>query len=264
MAYKDVLNGKWYTGVVNEAAKLGLMSGYPDDTFRPKEPITRAEMASLAVRLYYRTNLSEAVAAVVKKNRKKTATIWNIGANGGIQSAGSSVLIEPDLLLTNSHVIDQAMKIVVRSNESDNPWEIKGEIEKQGCVFDEKGWPTPIVPSDKVIDLATVRLARPLTSVQPVVFTNETLRDGEYIVVIGSPLGFEGWSIISRHTKYFWNTDAPINPGNSGGGAFNLKGEFIGTPTQKYVGAEIDCMAGIIRSEAAKLWIEGKYDEIEF
>ncbi|WP_276357007.1 fibronectin type III domain-containing protein [Cohnella caldifontis] len=45
--FYDVPAGHWAADAIRVAAARGLMSGYPDGTFRPDKPITRAEMAAL-------------------------------------------------------------------------------------------------------------------------------------------------------------------------------------------------------------------------
>ena len=42
--------GGWSRGLVQEAAELGIIQGYSDGTFRPKENITRGQMACFLVR----------------------------------------------------------------------------------------------------------------------------------------------------------------------------------------------------------------------
>ncbi len=42
--------GGWSRGLVQEAADLGIIQGYADGTFRPKQPITRGQMACFLVR----------------------------------------------------------------------------------------------------------------------------------------------------------------------------------------------------------------------
>lgn len=259
--FPDVSRNKWYYGVVQEAVKLGLMKGYGDGTFKPEQAASRAELAAVAVRQYYQLNFQDDIKRVIAENRPRCVTIYREKGGGG-----SGVLISKDTVLTNAHVVDHGGKLTVVSNDTNNEWKMPGEVLKQGATWDDNQIPHPIVPHDKIIDLALVKLAKPV-NVEPVKWRDEPPEDGEYIIVIGSPLLIRGWAsdgIISRHTKYFWNTSAPINPGNSGGGAFNLKGEFIGTPTYKYVLQGVDCMAGIIRAKASRLWIDGKYDQIEF
>ncbi len=47
--FSDVPSGKWYTEPVGAAAYLGVVSGYPDGTFRANRHITRAEFVKIAV-----------------------------------------------------------------------------------------------------------------------------------------------------------------------------------------------------------------------
>ncbi|WP_082722528.1 X2-like carbohydrate binding domain-containing protein [Paenibacillus jilunlii] len=50
-AFSDVPAGYWAAEAIAGAVEMGLMTGYPDGSFKPKEQITRAEMASLAAQL---------------------------------------------------------------------------------------------------------------------------------------------------------------------------------------------------------------------
>ncbi|MBS5915278.1 MAG: S-layer homology domain-containing protein [Clostridiales bacterium] len=46
----DVYAGDWYADTVGYAVQKGIVSGYPDGTFKPNQPITRAEFSSIASR----------------------------------------------------------------------------------------------------------------------------------------------------------------------------------------------------------------------
>ncbi|MGG1556253.1 S-layer homology domain-containing protein [Paenibacillus ferrarius] len=50
-SYSDVAATHWAAAFIDKASAMKLMSGYPDGTFAPDQPITRAEMASLAASL---------------------------------------------------------------------------------------------------------------------------------------------------------------------------------------------------------------------
>jgi hypothetical protein len=41
--FTDVPSGEWYTGHIQWGSNLGIIDGYPDHTFHPNSPITRAE-----------------------------------------------------------------------------------------------------------------------------------------------------------------------------------------------------------------------------
>ena len=48
--FPDVASTIWYNNAVSTCVRAGLLSGYPDGTFRPNAPITRAEFAAIAAR----------------------------------------------------------------------------------------------------------------------------------------------------------------------------------------------------------------------
>ena len=50
--FPDVNEGDWFNVTVSSLANMGAVGGYEDGTFRPNEPITRAELSVMAVRFY--------------------------------------------------------------------------------------------------------------------------------------------------------------------------------------------------------------------
>jgi len=50
--FSDVDSSHWANSDIQNAVSDGLMFGYPDGTFKPDEPITRAEVAAVAERIY--------------------------------------------------------------------------------------------------------------------------------------------------------------------------------------------------------------------
>lgn len=53
-AFSDI-SDSWARGFINRAAALGLISGYPDGTFRPEQEITRAEVMTIINNVLFRT-----------------------------------------------------------------------------------------------------------------------------------------------------------------------------------------------------------------
>lgn len=47
--YSDVPGNKWYNNAISTLSNMGIICGYPDGTFRPDAPITRAELTKIAV-----------------------------------------------------------------------------------------------------------------------------------------------------------------------------------------------------------------------
>ncbi|MCL2164791.1 MAG: S-layer homology domain-containing protein, partial [Oscillospiraceae bacterium] len=49
-AFNDVNDEDWFAQAINTLAELNIILGYEDGTFRPNDPITRAEFATIATR----------------------------------------------------------------------------------------------------------------------------------------------------------------------------------------------------------------------
>ncbi len=50
--YADVLDNEWYSTYIAEATGRGIVSGYPDGTFRPANPVNYAEAAKILSGIY--------------------------------------------------------------------------------------------------------------------------------------------------------------------------------------------------------------------
>ncbi|RUT40221.1 hypothetical protein EJP82_25415 [Paenibacillus anaericanus] len=51
ISFTDVPAAHWAKDAIDRVTKMGLMEGYPDGSFKPEQTITRAEMASMVVRM---------------------------------------------------------------------------------------------------------------------------------------------------------------------------------------------------------------------
>ena len=50
VSFSDVAEDAWYSPYVTHIARLGITTGYPDGTYQPAQPLTRAQMAVFLVR----------------------------------------------------------------------------------------------------------------------------------------------------------------------------------------------------------------------
>lgn len=137
---------------------------------------------------------------------------------------GSGVVFTADgAILTNNHVIDDALTINVR-------------------LRDGRYLPAKLVGRDPSTDLAVIKVdANGLAAAK--FADSEATRVGEWVVAIGSPFGF-GYTVTSgvlsakgrgglgmNAIEDYLQTDASINPGNSGGPLCDLEGRVIGINT---------------------------------
>jgi serine protease Do len=137
---------------------------------------------------------------------------------------GSGIILTADgFILTNQHVIEQALEIEVQ-------------------LMDDRKFPAKVVGKDARTDLALLKVEAAGLPVLPL-GDSDKLEVGELVLAIGNPFGLEhsvSLGIVSRKgralgsagtfTDYI-QTDASVNPGNSGGPLLNLRGEVVGINT---------------------------------
>jgi S1-C subfamily serine protease len=175
------------------------------------------------------------------------------------QNMGSGFIIRPNgYILTNAHVVKGADKISVN-------------------LADGRRISGTVIGTDSFTDIALVKIA---AENLPVVRlgSNKGLRPGEFVIAIGSPLGYDHtvtFGIISaierdvrnvnEHVRFI-QTDAAINPGNSGGPLLNLAGDVIGINTAIRADAQnlgfsipIDTVKDVIEALIAHKKIERPY-----
>lgn len=140
-------------------------------------------------------------------------------------SLGSGVIVDAErgLVLTNNHVIANAIQITV-------------------TLRDGRQLEAEVIGTDPETDIAVIKIPpQDLTGLATA--DSEALRVGDFVVAIGNPFGLGQTvtsGIISALSRSglniggyedFIQTDASINPGNSGGALVNLRGELVGINT---------------------------------
>lgn len=190
---------------------------------------------------------------------------WYFQGRGFGSSSGSGFFFREDgYILTNNHVVEDAVEVVVRTST--------------GYEYD-----ATVIGTDKETDLAVLKV-QPEEKITTIPFgDSEELKVGDWAIAIGNPFPQQGLDrtvtvgVISakgrtnlrfgadtpRYQNYI-QTDASINPGNSGGPLLNLRGECIGvnaaisSPTGSSVGIGFAIPINLARAIVPDLIASGK------
>lgn len=151
---------------------------------------------------------------------------------------GSGVIYGDGLILTNHHVIDEAVDISVLLSDGRK---LEGEI----------------LGSDAATDIGVVSIGEGQGLPTATLATGENAQVGQVAIAIGSPFRLQQTvteGIVSAVNRPVPNgnvytamiqTDAPINPGNSGGALADRTGRVLGINTAIQTGGTTNTNAGV-------------------
>jgi len=173
------------------------------------------------------------------------------------RGVGSGFIVSPDgYIVTNAHVVDGANEVTVR-------------------LTDRREFTAKVIGADKRTDIALIKIDAKGNLPALDLSNPPAPRQGEWVVAIGSPFGFENSisaGIVSGVHRAlpggqmtpFIQTDVAVNPGNSGGPLLNAAGQVVGVNSQiysrsgGYMGLSFAIPADVAANVAQQLKTHGK------
>lgn len=206
-----------------------ITTGYPDGSFRPNEALKRSHFAVFLARMLndnfklYDDTKAKSIQEIVV-NEQSVVTIEIYDENDEMISLGSGFIVSNQLIATNFHVISGGTRAVAVTATGE-------EYVLDGVVAYNEYTDIAVLKPEKKVGFP----ALPLASIN-------TVKKGESVVAIGSPLGFQntvsegivsGFQVFEDEygTIQAIQTTADITFGSSGGPLLNRKGSVIGINT---------------------------------
>ena len=212
------------------AGGIAVYSALREETPNPAPVSQPVSMPATTLQIST-TEIETAITQAVEKVGPAVVTV--VSQVSGQTFSGSGVFISSNgHILTNNHVVEDASEVVV-------------------FLADGEQLPAQVVGTDLFADLAVLKAEGEAPAVA-FLGNSDTLKPGETVVAIGSPLGdFVNTvtvGVISATGRALdtdrgfkmedlIQTDAAINQGNSGGPLVNLAGEVVGINTLVVRGA---------------------------
>ena len=127
-SYNDVKDGDWFCCAVSTLSKMGIIKGYEDGSFKPNDPISRAEFAAIAARFDPDGDKTPATFADVTSHWAKDEI--SIAANHGWIKGYEDGSFKPDQKITRAETMTLVNRVLKRLPET------KDDLHK-----DMKTWP---------------------------------------------------------------------------------------------------------------------------
>lgn len=117
-AYSDVSDTAWYAAAVSTLSKMGIISGYPDGTFRPNAPITRAEFAAMIARFDETAKSADTPFTDISGHWAENA-IGKAYGNGWVEGSSKTVFC-PESNLTRAETATLLNRVLHRLPEKES------------------------------------------------------------------------------------------------------------------------------------------------
>lgn len=117
-SFADVTADQWYADSIGLMEQFGMISGYPDGTFHPDAPITRAEFATIAAKFDERKETGNAMFIDLPDSHWGKAFI-EMAYNRGWISGYPDGTVRPDRYITRAEVVSVTNRMLERSADQE-------------------------------------------------------------------------------------------------------------------------------------------------
>ena len=115
--FSDVAKGKWYNRAISTLAKAGIIKGDPAGTYRPGDPITRAEMAAIIARF---GDFKEGGKTFNDISGHWAQKYIELAASNGWINGNPDGTFKPNNKITRAETVAMINRVLNRQTESNN------------------------------------------------------------------------------------------------------------------------------------------------
>ena len=134
--YNDVKDGDWFCCAVSTLSKMGIIKGYEDGSFKPNDPISRAEFAAIAARFDPDGDKTPAAFADVTSHWAKDEI--SIAANHGWIKGYEDGSFKPDQKITRAETMTLVNRVLNRLPEAKD--DLHKDMKTWVDNMDETAW----------------------------------------------------------------------------------------------------------------------------
>ena len=135
-SYNDVKDGDWFCCAVSTLSKMGIIKGYEDGSFKPNDPISRAEFAAIAARFDPDGDKTPASFADVTSHWAKDEI--SIAANHGWIKGYEDGSFKPDQKITRAETMTLVNRVLNRLPETKD--DLHKDMKTWVDNMDETAW----------------------------------------------------------------------------------------------------------------------------
>lgn len=196
VAFSDVTADYWAKGFIQELANRGVLSGFPDGSFRPNEPVTRAQFAAMVRQAFRKSPMRPAVSFT-----DVPETYWAIAAvreayTSGFMSGYPEGNFLPDENISRSQVlVSLANGLGYSANSSNSTLQVYSDA----ASIQDWARPSIAAATEKQIvvnypNVQTLNPNRPATRAEVSAFIYQALASSGRVSAIASPY------VVSQNT----------------------------------------------------------------